>query len=274
MISSMFTPLFFVGTRLCALALAIAAAWSAEAIRDKTLVAWVALADLDQRAGSALTIEDGQSHFDGIVFGELTPHKWMAGSDTFNRTQRNQGDWPVETAGPETFVQMAIVYRGREVTVFRNAQLYCRYTMSNPPQAFGPAALVVFGRRHIDATDKENSFAGRIKDARIYDRPLAADDLAGLVPGKADGEHKPWAWWSFGDEGLREKTGRFTEVRWIGPVRLEHGSLVLGGRGSFGIRCVPRTGPDCMKTSRSARIRKCTILRFRRSGSCFDTITQ
>ena len=32
-------------------------------------------------AGSALTIDDGQSHFDGIVFAELAPRKWMPGSD-------------------------------------------------------------------------------------------------------------------------------------------------------------------------------------------------
>ena len=67
---------------------------TAPALRDKTLVAWVSPAGLDQRGGSALTIDDVASHFDGIVFGELAPKRWMAGSDGFRRAQRDQGGWP------------------------------------------------------------------------------------------------------------------------------------------------------------------------------------
>ena len=52
-------------------------------VNDKTLVAWVAPADLVQRGGSALTIQDSQTHFDGIVLGELSPAKWMPGSDAY-----------------------------------------------------------------------------------------------------------------------------------------------------------------------------------------------
>ena len=47
------------------------------ALKDKTLVAWVAPANLAQRGGSVLTLEDQQDHFDGIVFGEIAPAKWM-----------------------------------------------------------------------------------------------------------------------------------------------------------------------------------------------------
>ena len=55
-------------------------------LRDKTLVAWVVPANLDQRGGSVLTLDDTESHFDAIVFGERQPARWMA-SDTFRRTQ-------------------------------------------------------------------------------------------------------------------------------------------------------------------------------------------
>src|SRR5436190_11248498 len=54
-------------------------------LQDKTLVAWVSPSNLIQRGGSALTIDDGQSHFDGIIFGEIEPKKWMPGSDFYNR---------------------------------------------------------------------------------------------------------------------------------------------------------------------------------------------
>ncbi len=201
-------------------------------LQDKTLVVWAAPANLTQQAGSALTIDDGQSHFDGIVFGEIAARKWMPGSDYSRRTLKEQANWPAETADGNTFVQMAIVYRGREVSVFRDGRDYAVYTMPNPPQAFGPAAVALFGRRHLDATDVNHSFEGKIKDARIYDKALDRETIAALQPGKVVGDMKPWAWWSFADEGLREKMGRFTDIQLIGDVRIVEGCLVLGGKGA------------------------------------------
>jgi beta-fructofuranosidase len=214
------------------LCLATTAAGAPVPFQDKTLVVWVAPSNLTQRAGTALTIDDGQSHFDGIIFGELAPGKWMPGSDGWRRTLKDQANWPSETADAKTFVQMAMVYRGREVTVFRNGRDYARYTMPNPPQEFGPQAIVLFGRRHLDAGDPEHSFAGRIKDARIYDQPLDRETIAAMLPGRVAGGLKPWAWWSFADEGLRERTGRFNEIKLIGDVRIDDGCLVLAGKGA------------------------------------------
>jgi beta-fructofuranosidase len=201
-------------------------------LHDKTLVAWVAPASLDQRGGTVLTIDDGQSHFDGIIFGEIEPKKWMAGSDFLNRTSKEQKNWPEETATASDFVQMAIVYRDREVTIYRNGSSYAKYTMANAPRAFGPSAVVLFGKRHLDTQQGERFFVGKIKDARIYDKPLDAETIAGLRPGEVSGELKPWAWWSFGDEGLREKTGRFTDIHLVGDVRLADGCLVLASKGA------------------------------------------
>ena len=60
---------------------------------NKTLVAWVIPANLSQRGGSVLTIQSGD-RFDAIVFGEKAGGRWMAGSDSFRRTQANQGGDP------------------------------------------------------------------------------------------------------------------------------------------------------------------------------------
>ncbi|MFV1964984.1 MAG: hypothetical protein ACC628_06145, partial [Pirellulaceae bacterium] len=57
-------------------------------IADKTMVIWVAPADLTQRGGSVLTLEKSGGVFDAIVFGELAPSKWMAGSNGFRRTRK------------------------------------------------------------------------------------------------------------------------------------------------------------------------------------------
>jgi len=59
-------------------------------LADKTLVAWVARANLSQRGGSALTLEKSGGTFDAIVLGEIAPSRWMAGSNGFSRTQKVQ----------------------------------------------------------------------------------------------------------------------------------------------------------------------------------------
>jgi hypothetical protein len=46
---------------------------------------------------------------------------------------------------------MAIVYHGRVITVFRNGVEYAPYSMPEAPQAFGPEAVVLLGRRHSSA---------------------------------------------------------------------------------------------------------------------------
>lgn len=209
-----------------------ACAGEAAVLSDKTLVVWASLATLDQHGGSALTIDNGDGAFDGIVFGELSPKRWMPGSNGFSRTNKEQDTWPQEDAGPDQFVQMAIVYRGQEVEVYRDGKLYTKYAMPNPPQAFGPQPIVMFGRRHLDLKDNENTFTGRIKDARIYAEALDAKTISDMKPGQPLEGHTPWAWWSFADDGLREKTGRFTDIKLVGDVTVEDGCLVLPGKGA------------------------------------------
>ena len=153
-------------------------------LNDKTLVVWVAPANLTQRGGSALTIDDGRDNFDAIVLGEIAPQKWMAGSDFYRRTLRDQAGFPAETADAKTFVQMAIVYAGKQITVYRNGTLYSQHTMAEAPLEFGLAARFNIGKRHRKQTDPAH-FAGAIDDARIYDRALSAEQITALKPNEA-----------------------------------------------------------------------------------------
>jgi len=194
---------------------------------DKTLVVWVAPANLTQKGGSVLTLDDQRSHFDGIIFGELAPAKWMAGSDFFRRTQREQADSPAETTDAATFVQVAIVYKGRQVTLYRNGRQYAQYTMASSPQGFGPQSVVVVGKRHLEQGD-EARFAGAIDDARIYDQALSTEEIAALKPNEAS-NLKPWAWWTFDDKEARDRTGRFPVTELVGGANVEDGRLVLDG---------------------------------------------
>ena len=147
-------------------------------IREKTLEAWVALADLKQGGGAAITIEseDGRV-FDAIVFGERQAKKWMAGSSGFERTQ--DLDASEETAPPGALIHMAIVYRSNNsIALFRNGEPYGKpYTPGSPLQTFKAGkARVLLGMRH---TGGGKAFlAGEIQQAALYDRALSAEEVA------------------------------------------------------------------------------------------------
>lgn len=210
-------------------------------IVDKTLVAWVAPANLIQRGGGVLTIDDQSGHFDGIVFGELAPAKWMAGSEFFKRTLKDQANFPTETVRPAAFIQIAIVYCGKEVTLFRNAQAYGKYAMASEPFAFGAQSVVLAGKRHLDLGNG-GCFAGSIDDLRIYDSALNAEQLASLKPNEPT-EPTPWAWWTFDNKDARERTGRFQGSRLTGGAKIEDGKLVLDGKSGMLIASIEKFDP-------------------------------
>jgi hypothetical protein len=147
-------------------------------IAAKTLEAWVALADLGQRGGAAISIERiADRDFDAIVFGERQPKRWMPGSGRFRRTQDLvDAD---ETAEPDRLVHMAIVYDvDGSIAVYRDGVPYgSPYTPAEPPAVFeAGGARLLLGLRHEGAG---NGFLdGAIASAAIYDRPLSADEVA------------------------------------------------------------------------------------------------
>ena len=195
-------------------------------LTDKTLVVWVSPANLTQSGGTALTINDTTvDQFDGVVFAELEPRVWMPGSNGYSRTQREQTQWPKETAGPDTFVQMAIVYQQQHITLYRNGELYASYTTEGQPHAFGVNTAIVFGQRHL--LNNVDYFVGRIRDARVFAQPLDQATIAQMQPGLPVAQIEPWAWWDFSRTGTYDRTGRFNEVKLSGGARIEDGCLVL-----------------------------------------------
>jgi len=195
-------------------------------IKDKTLVVWTAPANLTQRGGSALTIDDMKGHFDGIIFGELAAGKWMAGSDHFRRSEKEQKEYRKETAGKNTYVQVAIVYKGADVTVYRNGKIYASYKIEER-QEFGPESIVMFGQRHADEPGSA-CYYGKIDDARFYDIALTAKQIAKLRPNKLS-DIKPVGWWPFENGSIADQMGNFAETYLAGGVKVEKGKLVLQG---------------------------------------------
>jgi beta-fructofuranosidase len=223
--SLLFTLLAFSATILAPMA---GAADDDNRLTDKTLVVWVSPANLTQSGGSALTVNDTTiDRFDAVVFAELAPQVWMPGSNGYSRSCKEQAEWPKETNAADRFVQMAIVYRGQEITVYRNGLLYAEYTTDGQPYAFGRQTTILFGPRHL--IRNVDCFLGRIRDARVYDKPLDQPTIAAMRPGKPVDGVEPWAWWDFSTTGTYDKAGRFNQVKLSGDARIEDGCLVLGG---------------------------------------------
>ncbi len=223
-------PSWLILVALSAVVLGTAASTTADddLLLDKTLVVWVSAANLTQSGGSALTVNDTTvDRFDGVVFAELAPRIWMPGSNDYSRTDKAQADWPKETAAADQFVQMAIVYRGQDIALYRNGLPYAKYTTAGQPYGFGRQTAVLFGPRHL--IKNVPVLLGRIRDARIYDRPLDRATIAAMRPGEPGDGLQPWAWWDFATTGTYDRAGRFNQVKISGGARIEDGCLVLAG---------------------------------------------
>jgi len=146
-------------------------------LRAKTLEAWVKLDTLTQRGGGVMSVQtpDGAA-FDAIVFGELEPTKWMAGSEGFRRTRSFAG--PVEADAEKDAVHVALtVAVDGTVTGYRNGRPYGTAYKSAGPQPFDAGkAEVVFGLRH-GPVGGNKMLAGTVVAARLYDRALTATEV-------------------------------------------------------------------------------------------------
>jgi len=200
-------------------------------LTDKTLVAWVYLANTTQRGGGVLTIQGDADAFDSITFGELAPEKWMAGSDHFRRTQQDQSAYRAETAGPAALVQIAVAYHGNQITIYRNAQRYAGYKIQRP-QSFGGRYAVLLGLRYMGSGGQQGYFAGAVEEARIYDVALDAKAIADLAPGKPS-HPRPMGQWTFEGGTANDSQGAFPPGELCGGARIANGRLHLNGTDAF-----------------------------------------
>jgi len=223
-------------------------------VTDKSLVTWVAPANRTQRGGSVLTIEKSGGVFDGIVFGELAPSKWMAGSNGFARTDKAQNGLAAETADRHTFVQIAVVYRGKRITIYRNGSVYADY-MAPDQEQFGGDSIVLMGLRHRAAAPANRFFTGAIDDARIYSVALDAKQIARLKPNQPS-DPEPLAWWDFEEGRVADRMGSFPATTLVGNARIAEGKLFLDEVNDYlmASSTVPDTGLASGAGSRADRV--------------------
>jgi Protein of unknown function (DUF1553)/Protein of unknown function (DUF1549)/Planctomycete cytochrome C/Concanavalin A-like lectin/glucanases superfamily len=159
------------GGKSCAVSTALP-----KTLREKTLEAWVQLADLDQRGAGVLTVQTKNGGiFDSIVFGEKDPHCWISGSNNFKRTESFNA--PTEVIADKRPVHLAIVYKADgSITAYRQGQPYGQaYTKELMPFESGDCNIVL-GMRHSPGGGNK-MLRGRILRARVYDRALSAEEV-------------------------------------------------------------------------------------------------
>jgi Protein of unknown function (DUF1553)/Protein of unknown function (DUF1549)/Planctomycete cytochrome C/Concanavalin A-like lectin/glucanases superfamily len=150
-------------------------------LRARTFEAWVKLNNLSQAGGAVMgvqTLDEDHSTmtFDAIVFGEQKPGRWMAGSDSFKRTQSFGGE--PETTADKEFVHIAIAYdEDGTIRGYRNGRPYGQpYKKELQVYAAGEARLV-FGARALPS-GSNFMLDGIIREARLYDRALSESEIA------------------------------------------------------------------------------------------------
>ena len=146
-------------------------------LAEKTLAAWVQLDNLTQRGGGVISVQTpGGQIFDAIVFGEREAGRWMAGSNGFVRTRSFSG--PTDTRASRQPVHLAITYGSDgTITGYRNGQPYGKAYKTGFQRYDARRAEIVFGMRHAPAGGNK-MLAGRILEARLYDRVLTPQAIA------------------------------------------------------------------------------------------------
>lgn len=181
-----------------------------DTINAKTLVAWVSLANLNQKAGGVLSLENpgeiGTETFDSITYAERTDKQWMAGSDGWTRSGAADSNGGVaETSTDPVMVAISYAADG-QINIYHNGVLYASYTAGGPLSYANGVADVVLGLRHelagqpgrpnvpgtADGTDP--FLAGSIDEARIYEYALSAGEIGQLYawgPNRVDAVPEP-----------------------------------------------------------------------------------
>jgi hypothetical protein len=145
--------------------------------KEKTLVAWVKLNDLEQQGGGVVGIQSDPAisdNFDSIVYGEKTKYHWMTGSTYLLRLFESPF---VEQSNQ--WVLIAITYKDNDYRIYRNASLIGN-TAAYAAQPFDTNSIFYVGKRHALLTGPINA---QIDEARLYNRVLSVSEIQQLYSG-------------------------------------------------------------------------------------------
>jgi len=167
---------------------AYAGGYTGPDIHEKTLVSWAYLQDLNVTAGSIITIDKiSVDEFNGIIFAERQPSRWMNGSSFYRRTQ--DPDPGFEETKTDQLVQMAISYQddgGCHVRIYHNGDLIGDFTLGDLPTWKAGDAEVFWGKRHGNkASGGPGDLDALIEESRIYNVVLSQAEIQAMQVGGA-----------------------------------------------------------------------------------------
>jgi len=154
-------------------------------LTDRSFEILLQLDNLTQTGGGAMTVQtlDGNV-FDSIVFGELSPRRWLSGSDFHRRTE------PFGTQDEDLALQepVRLIYTYQKdgtIHAYRNGKPLGKPIRKDPPVTYQVGkAQIVFGLRHGTNPGDGRSLTGRIFEARLYDRALTEEEVLAANTGR------------------------------------------------------------------------------------------
>lgn len=146
-------------------------------LKAKSMEVWIALDDVAQRGGGAMTVQGPGDFFDSIVLGERKPRHWISGSNGFSRTLDFPESTP-ESAQKDARLHLVMVYDEDGTTrLYRNGMPYGKPFRKGRAVFPKGKTSILFGLRHLPAGGNKY-LSVRIDRARLYDRALTAEEVA------------------------------------------------------------------------------------------------
>lgn len=154
-----------------------------QAVGEKTLMAIVELARLDQTGGGVLTLQtrDGGT-FDSIVYAEKNPATWLSGSNNHLRTEPFAGAAAEKTCER---VHIAITYAADgTVRGFRNGEPYGQAYQTQLHEFKQKTSRLVLGMRHGTGLVESRMLQGKVYEAKLFDVALSAEQVRAAYEAK------------------------------------------------------------------------------------------
>ena len=166
-----------------------ATSYTGALIGNKTLVAYLSMENLNLTSGAPIAIDAINSDsFDGIIYAEKQPNRWMNGSSFYKRTKVLNPGFAESVIGEN--IMVAITYEQVvsnpsqvKITFYRNGTSYGSYISNDFATWSAGNVDMLFGPRlYYNGT---NSFEGAIDasldEAMIFNRALSASEVAQLA---------------------------------------------------------------------------------------------
>lgn len=161
-------------------------------IRDKTLVSWVELSDLNARAGSAITLDSSTvDNFNGLIWSESYAGKWQVGS-SHGYNNVDLGSDAVGVLGQLTQVAatFSAVDGGVHIQYYLDGIKVGDYSSPTLFTWQASDAEVIFGARHTSGTSgpivSGDGLNAYLHEARLYDTALSQSDIQAMTMAASD----------------------------------------------------------------------------------------